>query len=236
LKGRYRQGEVGTGSTESGNGAEAGTAVAVLLACAAIAAALVGGRAALLGDAGADALNDAVREDVRQGARVVGDVRRLYEEDAVVVHRVAEAALLSRELELAAQDESGAPRLVLDAEAAAQEGLAELLVGTSRIARGRVGAAVDVTGADLLERLAAIRAQRSEELEALDPDATQSRAEEDARASALMLATTVPIALAFLLGALAEALPGPRRRLLVGGYALVISGVIAALLVEVLGP
>jgi hypothetical protein len=208
------------------------SAVAILLAIAAIAAALVGGRAALLGDSGADALNDAVREDVRQGARIVGDVRHVYEEDAVVVHRVAQAAMLAEELERAAGTESGNARLLLEAEAAAQARLAELLSANSQIARDDVGAAVAVDGADLLEQLAAVRSERSPELAALDPDATQGEAEDDGRASALMLATTIPIAVAFLLGALAEALPRSRRVLLASGYAFVALGIIAALVVE----
>lgn len=207
--------------------------MALLLAIAAIAAALIGGRAALLGDSGSDALNDAVREDVRQGARVVGDVRRLYEEDAVIVHRTAAAALLADRLERAAAGEEGNARLVLEAEAAAQAELADLLSGTSRIARGDVESAISADGADLLERLAAIRAQRPADLAALDPDATQQAAEDEAEASALMLAATIPIAVAFLLGALGEALPRARRGLLTAGYCFVGAGIVAAIVVEV---
>lgn len=207
-------------------------AVAVLLAVAAAAAALIGGRAALLGDAGSDQLNHALREDVRQGARIVDDARRLYQQDVAVAHRIAEARLLADEISAAAREEEGLVRDMLEAEAEARAFVAELLAGEATLGESP-RAATRLEGADLLARFAEIRAERSTDLAALDPDATEEDAEEQLRASSLLTAATIVVALAFLLGALAEAFPRSRRILMLSGYACVTVGAIAAVVIEV---
>lgn len=223
--------QAGEGRVQTSQGR--GSAVAVLLAVAAVSTALVGGRAALLGDSGSDRLNQVLREDVRQGARVVGDARRLYEEDASVAHRVAEAQLIAEQTDRAAARESGDAAATLEAESEANAGVAEVLSESSTLARGSPQRALRLEGADLLERFAEIRAERSAELAALDPDATQTAAEDETRASSLMTAAIIPIGVAFLLGALAETFVPSRSRLLAGGYACVAIGILAAIAVEV---
>jgi len=205
--------------------------VALLLAIAAVSAALMGGWAAILGVQGAGELSVAVREDVRRGARIVGDARRLYEEDASVSHRVAELHLLGEELDRAAAEESGSVDAVLRAEAEANRFTALVLAETSELADGDPEAATQVDGGDLLARFAEIRAERSDELASLDPDATQADAEDDERSSAGMIGASLFVAFAFLLGALAEVMPGSRRPLLVGGYASVAIGIVAAVVI-----
>ena len=218
---------------DTGERERSSNSIALLLALAAVVAALIGGRAALLGDSGSDQLNLALREDVRQGARIVGDVRRLYEEDASIAHRIAEAELLSGAMSRAANGESGDNAAILEAEAAAQGTLADVLASASNLAKDSPQRAIALDGGDLLQRLTEIRAERSPELAGLDPDATQSDAESRAEASALLSAAVVPVAVAFLLGAVAEVAPRRRRLLIGAGYACVSVGVIAAILIEV---
>lgn len=205
--------------------------IALLLAIAAVSAALIGGWAAVLSVQGAGDLNVAVREDVRRGARIVGDARHLYEEDASVSHRVAEMHIHAEELDRAAAEESGSVDAVLRAEAEANRFTALVLAETSELADGDPEAATQVDGGDLLARFAEIRAERSDELASLDPDATQAGAEDDERSSANMIGASLFVAFAFLLGALAEVIPGSRRLLLVGGYASVAIGIVAAVVI-----
>lgn len=54
-------------AAEGAKTAETPTIVAVLLATAAVVAAVIGARAALLGDEGTDTWHTAVREDARRG-------------------------------------------------------------------------------------------------------------------------------------------------------------------------
>lgn len=214
--------------------AERGWAVAVLLALAAVVTALIGGRAALLGDSGADELNVALREDVRSGARIVGDVRILYEEDASVAHRIAEAELISQEMAAAARREGGNNAAILEAESEAYGTLAEVLSTSAVLTDGEPDRAIAAGGEELLARLAEIRAERSDELKALDPDARQQTAERRAADAALLTAAVIPVAVAFLLGALAEVVPRRRSLLLGSGYLAVAVGVLGAVAIEVL--
>lgn len=207
--------------------------VVVLLAVAAIVGALIGGRAALLNDRGGDQLTDAINADVRSGARIVGDVRQLYEEDASVAHRVAELELLGEELAAVASEQTDAEATaILRGDAEANTAAAALLADTSSLLEGDGQAALDLTGVDLLERLGEIRDERSAELQALDPDALQAEAEDQLQASSRLMALLVVVALAFLFGALAEVLDRSHRLLLAGGYACLVVAGGAALLIE----
>lgn len=207
--------------------------VVLLLTLAAIIGALIGGRAALLNDAGGDQLGDAVNADVRRGARIVGDVRRLYEEDASVALRVAEMQYLGEELSAVADEQSSdQAEAILRGEAEANAFAAESLASTSALLDGDTQAAAQLDGDDLLVRLALIRSERSAELKALDPDAVQADAEEQLAASSRLMALLVIVAMAFLFGALAEVQSGSRRLLLTGGYACLVLAGVAALVVE----
>ena len=209
------------------------TSVAILLAVAAVVAAVIAGRAALVGDTGADGLNQVVRDDVRQGARIVGDVRRLYEEDASVAFQIALEQILSEETAQVASEETGEVKSVLEADAGSSAGLAEVLSKGSQLADGDPSRTVDLTGDDLLLRLAEIRAERSDDLKALDIDATSADAKKYVNGSAAMIAATIPVAVAFLVGALAGVFRRGRRILLATGYSLITVGLAVALVIEV---
>lgn len=234
--GRYRlPRRVGADAQETGSGRgrdATDMGVAMLLAAAAVVAALIGGRAALLGDSGSDAYSEAVRADVRQGARIVGDARRLYEEDASVAHRIAEAQLLGEALGREARSEEGLPSSILQAEAEASATVADVLAGPSKLADGSARAATELTGEDILDRFAEIRAERSAELAAVDPDGIAEEAGEESDAATAMAAAAIPLGIAFLFGALAEAFANRRRLFVIAGWSALAIGVAIAIIVE----
>ena len=163
---------------------------------------------------------------------MVGDVQRLYQEDVAVAHRIAEAHLLAEAMTGASERERSDTAELLRSEAQAQATLADVLAEASPLAEGDPRRTIRLDGADLLARLAEIRAERSSGLASLDPDGTQAQAEEQAEASSLLAAAVIPVAFAFLVGALAEVFSGARRALLGVGYGLVLAGIAAAIVIE----
>lgn len=210
---------------------QAGTGVAVLLAVAAVLAATIAGRGSILSDKGSDTYHEAIREHVKQSAAVVEDIRFLYDEEASQALLVAEARILADEYRREAGQVSGAARDFLRLEAAALEQLAATLAEASELA-GDDRYETDDDAFDVAVRLADRRALNPE-LVALDPDATEAEGVATARKAAALVGTTVPVAVAFLFGALAPALPRRRRQLVWIGFAFVGIGLVAALLVEV---
>jgi hypothetical protein len=212
-------------------GAETPTIVAVLLAAAAVVAAVIGARAASVGDDGSDTYHKSIRGDVKAGAGLVEDVRFVYQEEAALAFQVAESLARSAESRLQAQESEGLARTLLETDAGAQEGIVETLRKSSDLA---FDPKYDLPkgGYDVLQRLADIRAENPD-LVAIDADATEERATDLNFESALLIATTVPAALAFLCGALANGFPTARRWLVPVGFALTGLSLILALIVEI---
>jgi len=215
-----------------GDEEQAGTGVAVLLAVAAVLAATIAGRGSILSDKGSDTFHEAIREHVKQSAAVVEDIRFLYDEEASQALLVAEARILADEYRREAGQVSGAARDFLRLEAAAQEELATTLAEASELA-GDDRYETDGDAFDVVGRLADRRALNPE-LVALDPDATEAEGVAASRKAAALVGTTVPVAVAFLFGALAPGLPRRRRHLVWIGFVFVGIGVAAALLVELM--
>jgi len=207
------------------------TTVAVLLAVAAVLAAAIGARAALLADEGSDTWHGAVRADVKAGAAVVEDSRFVYGEEAAQAFQLTEAKLRARELRKEASDRSGEAKALLEAQAKEQDQLAQTLSQSSSVAGDPRYAARD-GGFDAVRRLADRRA-KNPELTRLDPDATEKRGADRSREASLLVGAVVIVAIAFLLGALAEGFPGLRRILVPAGFAMAGIGLVAALAVEV---
>jgi hypothetical protein len=207
------------------------TIVAVLLAAAAVVAAVIGARAATVGDEGSDTYHTAIREDVKAGAGLVEDVRFVYQEEAALAFQVAESISRSAESRAQAQESPGLAQSLLETDAGAQEGVVETLRESSDLAfdpRYELP-----NGAyDVLQRLADNRAENPE-LVAIDADSTEERATDLNYESALLIATTVPAALAFLCGALANGFPGARRWLVPVGFGLTGLSLVLAVIVEV---
>ena len=206
------------------------TTVAILLAVAAVLAALIGARAAIVGDSGSDTWHSAVREDVKRGAGMVEDVRFVYDEEAPAALQVVETQARGRELRRAARG-GGQFRDLLIAEAATQERLAKTAKRASSIASNPKYAGAQ-GGYDVLERLAD-RRTRNPDLVKLDPDATERRGSDRTKEATLLVAATILVAVAFLLGALAEGFARWRRRLVPAGFVFAGLGAVMAVVVEV---
>jgi hypothetical protein len=202
----------------------------VLLAVAAVIAALIGARAALLGDSGSDTWHKSIREDVKRDAGIVEDVRFVYEEEAAAALQLRTAQIRAEEARRAAKGESDPTRGVLESEAGGQEALANTerqgsdTADDPKYAKGE--------GWDVAKRLADRRA-RLPDLVAIDPDATEERGSDRSRESSMLVATTILVAVAFLCGALAHGFPHWRRRLVPAGFAFAGVGLIAAVTIEV---
>lgn len=203
--------------------------VALLLAAAAVVAAAIGARAALLaGDAG-DAWQSAVREQVRHGAFVVNDSLLLYGNDLPQVTELARTTALARAYaaeaqKLASTDPQAALGLALEAQLQAASRTSVL---------GAMRAVIPYVGDDRF-RIEQRRADlnRASLAGAADPVAVQRRGDRLGRRAALETAATIPAAVAFLLGSLARAFPRRRRPFVYAGGALLAACIALALALE----
>ena len=207
------------------------TIVAVLLAAAAVVAAVIGFRAALLGDSGSDTFHTAVREDVKRGNSIVEDARFIYEEEAPNALSVAVQRIQAEETEREAKSADPEVRDLVQTEASKHEGILGIILEASAIASEPNYARGD--GFDVIDRLADNRAE-TPELSGLDPDATADLGIDRSRKATMLVAATIPAGLAFLFGALAQGFPTRRRQFVYAGFGAVSIAVLAAILIEVL--
>jgi hypothetical protein len=209
---------------------EAPVWVAILLALAAVVAAAIGIRAAILADHGSAAWSESIREDVKRGAGLVEDVRFVYTEEAPVALEIAAARILAEEENRGGQVAPESIAGFILSEAAAQEGVAETLEPSSAIAKDpHYGNWKH--GYEVAERLADVRKENPELVE-LEPDETEAEGSDLRLESSLLIASTIPVALAFLCGALADAFESRRRQLVIAGFCLVAIGIVLALIIE----
>jgi hypothetical protein len=207
---------------------ETGTAVAILLAVAAVLAAAIAGWASITGDKGSDTWHHSVRQHVKQAAGIVETSRFLYGEEAI---QAVDARTMAEELRVEARDASGPVRDALLVEAYAQEQLA------ATISRGQpLASQPEYQGPggvpDVVQRLADERAT-TPDLVVLDPDATEEEGKELNRQASFLVMAAVPVALAFLFGALVHGFPRARRILVAAGFAFVAVGLVMAIAVAV---
>jgi hypothetical protein len=212
-------------------GHDSSTAVAVLLALAAVVAAVLGFRAAILGDSGSDTFHGAIREDVKRGSGIVEDARFLYSEEAPAALEVASHRIQAEETQEAAKEADAEVRELVQTEANKHEGILGVLFEASAIASDRRYASGD--GYDVVKRLVDNR-NENPDLVALDPDSTEDLGVERSRKATMLVAATIPAGLAFLFGALAQGFPARRRQLVYAGFGSVGIAVLAALLIEAL--
>jgi hypothetical protein len=210
---------------------ETPTVVAVLLACAAVVAAIIGARAAIVGDDGSDTWHGAVREDVKRGAGLVEDVRFVYSEETPLAFQVSEGEIRADEARREAEDATGLAKVLLETHAGAQEGVADTVINSSKLAKDPEYR-LDNGGYNVLDRLVDVR-NENPDLVALDPDATEEEGADRSYESALLVASTLPAGLAFLCGALAHGFPSRRRWLVPLGFALTGLSLLLAVIVEV---
>jgi len=202
----------------------------MLLATAALLAALIGGRAALLSSSASDLWGKAVREQVKKAAATVEQIRYIYVDRAPLIFRTLGAEIRSDEFRNAAGRASGLVRSHLLVEAEANDALRESLLGAVEEAgdeRYRTPAGGFDVGLLLADSFASYQ-----DLLAIDPGATQLRGDRLSRQAGLEVAATIPVALAFLFGALAHGYPRRRRGLLLAGTGAMAIAVLAAVVIE----
>lgn len=162
---------------------------------------------------------------------VAEDLRFVYGDEGPIAFEVAAARIRAQEYRRAARPLRGPTRAALLIEARVQEALADQLAPT-------VGLSADDSyllpggGFDVPRRLADARAEYPD-LVALDADAYQVEGDEIADSATGSVALTIPVSIAFLLGAAAGAWPSLRRRLLLGGWMVVGATTIVAIVFEV---
>jgi hypothetical protein len=220
--------ETGTASRQE---PEAGTAVAILLAAAAVLAAVIAGRASIVADRGSDIWHSSVREHVKQAAAIVETSRFLYGEEAATAIDAVDARTMAEELRAEARTVSGPVREAVLVEAFAQEQLARTISSNAPLAsdpryQGPGGVP------DVVKRLADERAS-TPDLVALDPDSTEAEGAALNRRATFLVMAAIPVALAFLFGALVHGFPRARRELVTAGFAFAAVGLVTAISVEV---
>jgi len=205
--------------------------VAVLLAAAALVAAVIGGRVAFRSFTATSLRQQSVREETKQAAAYVETIRFVYSSEQPVAFALAEARFRAEELAKAASNLAGLDRTVVEVEQALQEYLSS----------GQIAAASPLfnderyrtqTGFDIGRRLADAR-NENPELLTIDPERTRRSGNRASDHAVRLLATTVLVALAFMLGTLAQGFPARRQTFLSGGVVVLTLGIVTAAVVEV---
>jgi hypothetical protein len=198
-----------SGHTGKGNRAGHG-GVAILLTAAAMVAAVIGFRAAVLSSQASDAWQSALRTEVKRSAVAIEDVRFLYQAELPVAMRIVQARILQVEFEAAAKRETGAVKQALLTEAAVQGQIIDSISPSSDLAV-KSEYALTSGGLDLGRRLADLRAKSPATL-ALDPDGMVVSGDRLAAKAGLLTMALLPTSLAAFIGVLAQ--PFLRRRTL----------------------
>ena len=204
----------------------------ILLAVAAALAAAIGGWSSIVADRGSDTWHAAVRQHVKQAAGAVEDIRFVFQEEGPTALLVAEARLVAEELARAAQRTPGLAGELLRVEAGARERAARVMRSGSAVASDPRYEDPRTGGFDLVRRLADNR-QELPGLLALDPDATQDEGSRLNVEASLLLLCIVPVAAAFLFGALSYGIPRAGRAFVAAGFVFVAVGLVGAIVVLV---
>jgi hypothetical protein len=204
--------------------------VATLLTVAAIVAAIIGFRAAVISSSASNDWQSALRTEVKRSAAAMEDVRQLYVTELPMAVRILEARTAQAELLAAAQQQSGAARTALVMEASVQSQIITALSPSSDLATN-ANLSGGSGGFDLAKALAALRSQ-SPDLVALNPDRLQASGDELAHKAQLMTLALIPTSFAALLGVLAQPLMRRRTLLLRLGTVVLAGGAVMALAVE----
>ena len=204
--------------------------VATLLTVAAVVAAIIGFRAAIVSNSASNSWQTALRTEVKRSAAAMGDVRLLYEAELPVALRILEARTIQAELLAAAQQQSGPARAALVMEANVQSQIITALSPSSDLATN-TDYSLSSGGFDLGKALADLRSQNPD-LVSLNPDKLESSGDQQAHKAQLLTFALIPTSFSALLGVLAQPLKRRRTLLLrLGAVALGI-GAILALAVE----
>jgi hypothetical protein len=206
-----------------------GRGPAILLTAAAVAVAIVGGRASLQSANATYFWQDSVRQEVKRAAAYVEDIRFVYSSETPVALKVTEARLRQEELAKAIPTAPPTVRPLLEVEQRAQSEVAKALSQNVDLLTEPYQTP---DGFDAARRLADARA-KNPDLVATNPDIAESDGDEASDHAIRLVAVTPLIAGAFLCGSLAQGVPRRRRAWLSAGTAFLVAGVAAAVVVEV---
>jgi hypothetical protein len=142
---------------------------------------------------------------------------------------VAAEAVEANELRQSADSLSGAEKATVESEAFVRQTSADALAGAFDLTIDPKYHAGD--GYDIAARLADIRNEHAE-LVALDPGTTMDKGSNESRHGWRLVAATIPAAVAFMCGSLAQGFPRFRSPLTVAGFAFLALAATAAILVE----
>jgi hypothetical protein len=193
-------------------------------------AVIAGFRASTVDGQGSGDTTKAIRGDNKRGEEIRQDAGFLYAEDAPLAYQIAEAQIRSEEAAKAAADQSGITADLLKAEAAAQGGVAALLVNGRLV--NTPAQAVELDGAALMARMAELRA-RTPELTAIDVEGLVADAQDARKESSLLTAALIPFGFALLMGACAQAFIHRRRLLVAVGWGFAVAGAASAIAISV---
>lgn len=208
-----------------------GNGVAIVLALTAVLAAVLAGRASLVSSSASGSWQSAVRSEVKRAAAAIEDIRYTYTTEAPVAFSFARANILSEEFRSRAEGLPADAASRLRQEAAAQAAVIDNLAGAAESVDARY--ATDDGGFDIALRLSDNRSANPD-LVTVDPGRPQKAGDRASRHARLTMATTIPVAVAFLCGALAQGVPRRRRPFILLGIAFLAIGLVAASVVEVM--
>ena len=206
---------------------QGGRAVPLLLAMAAIVAALVTARAALLGSDATSDWQRSVGDEQRRGAMLLEEVRYTYGSEGDMAMMIITADVQAQELRAVAAGQPPEVVAIVESEAQVQQQLVDL-VGPSSELYTDPRYRIDSGGVDLQLRLADSRAEDAGD----DPLVALAQGDGAADTASRLMLTTLFIAGAFLLGAIAQALRRRPRILLAIGWVALESGSKAAIAVQ----
>lgn len=213
--------------------ASGGRGVAILLATAAVLAAILTARAALIGSDASDLWQRSLRTEVKRSAFALEEIRYVYNSEAQVAFSNAMEQVRAQELRASAARQSPDARPALEAEAKVHDGTVTVLLSASEVASDPAYA-LDSGGYDLVKRLAHNRAASPDAL-ALDPDVLMAAGDHATQRAIRMMSSTIPVGVAFLVGALGQAWLRRRRLLLALGWSCLLAAGMLGLAVELLG-
>jgi hypothetical protein len=215
----------GTPNDEGGS-----RAVALLLGVAAIVAAILTARAALLSSDASSDWQLAVRQELKRGTLAVEQVNYVYGTEAVQAFGVATANVRADEAAKLAPSAAPDAAARLQFEAQVQQQVSQATVSSSAVASDPKYALPD-GGYDMQRRMADERATTPADV-ALAPDEPMAAGDALADRANRMMSTTIAIGATFLFGALAQAFRRRRLVLLALGWGALTVGALLALALE----
>jgi hypothetical protein len=204
-------------------------AVALFLAATAVIAVLIGWRASVDSSAASGSWQSSVRTQVRHDAALATDVQTVISNEAPGAWSYIAAQLRATAYGAAERNHRGDAREALTVEKLIQQTFAEGLAAETALVAGGY---MDEGKLGLAPYLADLR-DENPDLVGLDASAVAAEGEGSYEDAMRMMFLTVPAAVAFGLGALAQGFERRRRLLLILGTVVLAATAVLALIAEV---